>query len=311
MASSFSRYGALMLKGYAMGAANVIPGVSGGTIAFITGIYEELIHSIKSFDLQAVQLLLKGRVKDFVAHTNLPFLAAIFLGVGLSIFTLAALLSYAFEHYEALTMAFFFGLILASIYFVGQHVKRWSAGPVLMLLLGTALAVGIALLNPAGENTAFFYLFICGIVAMCSMILPGLSGSFVLLIMGNYWLILTAAKDRDIQLLIPVALGAGFGLIAFSHLLDYVLKRFHDQTVGLLTGFVLGSLLIIWPWKHTLTEERLLPDGEIKVAEIGYQWMLPAMNGEFFAALGLIVVGALLVWAIEQFGASKPTSSAA
>ncbi len=310
MASSLSRYGALMLKGYAMGAANVIPGVSGGTIAFITGIYEELIHSIKSFDVQALQLLLKGRVKAFSEHTNLPFLLAVFLGVGLSVFTLAALLSYAFEHHEVLTMAFFFGLILASIYFVGKHVSRWSFGAVFMLVLGTALAVGIALLNPANPNDGFLYLFVCGIVAMCSMILPGLSGSFVLLIMGNYWLILTAAKDRDIDMLIPVALGAGFGLIAFSHLLDYVLKRFHNQTVGLLTGFVLGSLLIIWPWKHTLTEERLLPDGEVKVAEVGYEWLLPAVNGEFFAALGLIVVGALLVWGIEQFGAQKPVVKA-
>jgi len=307
--SSISRYGALLAKGYAMGAANVIPGVSGGTIAFITGIYEELIHAIKSFDLTALGLLAKGQFKAFSDHVHLPFLLSVFLGVGLSVFTLASVLSAAFEHYEALTMAFFFGLILASIYFVGKHVGTWNGSTIVALLIGTAIAVGLALLNPAGENTGFFYLFLCGIVAICSMILPGLSGSFVLLIMGNYWLILTAAKERNIALLIPVMLGAGFGLVVFSHLLDYVLKRFHDQTVGLLTGFVLGSLLIIWPWKHTITVEKLLPDGEIKVAEVGYEWMLPTMDMQFFAALGLIIVGALLVWGVEQLGASKPAKA--
>ncbi len=308
MASNLSRYGGLVLKGYAMGAANVIPGVSGGTIAFITGIYEELIGAIKAFDLHAVQLLLKGRFAEFSAYVHLPFLLSVFAGVGGSVFTLAALLSYAFEHHEVLTMSFFFGLILASIWFVGRHVARWNTGSVAALLLGTGIAAGIALLNPAQENTGFLYLFVCGIVAICSMILPGLSGSFVLLVMGNYWLILAAAKDRDLALLLPVMLGAGFGLVAFSHLLDYVLKRFHDQTVGLLTGFVLGSLLIIWPWKHTLTEERLLPDGEIKVAETGYEWLMPTVGPELFAALGLIVLGGLLVWGIEQFGARKPAA---
>lgn len=307
---SFLYYGSLTAKGFAMGAANVIPGVSGGTIAFITGIYDELILALKSFDLKAVQLLLKGRFAEFSKHVHLPFLLALFAGVGLAVVTLASVLSLAFEHYEEPTLAFFFGLILASVFFVFRFVRQWSMSVVAMLIIGVGIAVGIALLTPGSENTNFGYLFICGIVAICSMILPGLSGSFVLLIMGNYWLILEAAKKRDLMILLPVMLGCGFGLIVFSRLLDFVLKRFHDQTVGMLTGFVLGSLLIIWPWKITLTEERILPGGEVKVAETGYEWLLPQINQDFAIALALIVLGAALVYGVEKLGSSKDAKTA-
>lgn len=297
-------------KGFAMGTANVIPGVSGGTIAFITGVFDELITALKSFDLNAVKLLFSGRFKEFSQYVNLPFLIALFLGVGLAVVSLAAVLSYAFEHYQVFTLAFFFGLILTSIVFVFRFVRKWNAGVVAMLVVGIGIAVGIALLTPGTENTNFGYLFVCGIVAICSMILPGLSGSFVLLIMGNYWLILAAAKNRDIGILLPVMLGCGIGLVVFSRLLDFVLKRFHDQTVGLLTGFVAGSLLIIWPWKTTLTEERTMPDGTIKVADTGYEWLMPAVNQEFWIALVFIVIGAALVWGIENLGSGKEKKSA-
>lgn len=288
-----------------MGAANVIPGVSGGTIAFITGIYDDLIHALKSMDLAAVKLLFQGRFREFSQHIKLPFLMALFVGVGLAVITLANVLSYAFEHYETATMAFFFGLILASVFFVFRFVKRWTPVVVAMLVIGVGIAAGIALLTPGTENTGFVYLMICGVVAICSMILPGLSGSFVLLIMGNYWLILAAAKERNLALLAPVMLGCGLGLVVFSRLLDYVLKRFHDQTVGMLTGFVIGSLLIIWPWKDTLTEERELPNGEIKEAVTGYEWLLPQPDAAFFTSLALIAAGAGLVWIIEYLGAGR------
>jgi putative membrane protein len=293
-----------------MGTANVIPGVSGGTIAFITGVFDELITALKSFDLAAVKLLFSGRFREFSQHVNLPFLLALFTGVGLAVVTLAAVLSYAFEHYQVYTLAFFFGLILTSIVFVFRFVRKWSVAVIAMLLIGIGIAVGIALLTPGTENTNYGYLFVCGIVAICSMILPGLSGSFVLLIMGNYWLILEAAKNRDLGILLPVMAGCGIGLVAFSRLLDFVLKRFHDQTVGLLTGFVAGSLLIIWPWKITLTEERVLPDGSVKVADTGYEWMLPTLNQEFWIALVFIAVGAALVWGIESLGSGKEAKAA-
>ncbi len=306
--SGWLHYAVLAFKGYAMGAANVIPGVSGGTIAFITGIYDELIHSLKSFDLTAVQLLLKGKFSEFSRHTHLPFLLVLMTGVALAVLSLAAVLSYAIEHFEVPTMAFFFGLILASVFFVFRFVKRWTPAVVAMLVIGIGIAAGIALLTPGTENTSFIYLFLCGIVAICSMIMPGLSGSFVLLIMGNYWLILEAAKNRDVQLLIPVMLGSVFGLVVFSRLLDFVLKRYHDLTVAMLTGFVMGSLLIIWPWKESLTEQRELPGGEIKEAITGYQWMLPQINAELGIALLFILLGAALVWGVEALGSGKDES---
>ncbi|MEL6654546.1 MAG: DUF368 domain-containing protein, partial [Bacteroidota bacterium] len=181
------QYLSLFLNGLAMGAANVIPGVSGGTIALITGIYERLIQAVKSIDLAAIQLLLKGKVKDFWTHIDGTFLTLIFAGVGVSLVSLAKLFKFMMEDqtYSVWLMAFFFGLIVVSIFSVGRTVGKWSAGPFISLVIGLALAVSIALLTPASENAAFWYLGICGVVAMCSMILPGLSGSFVLIIMGT------------------------------------------------------------------------------------------------------------------------------
>jgi putative membrane protein len=320
-----SEYGILVLKGWAMGAANVIPGVSGGTIAFITGIYEELIDSIKSFDGQAIKLFFSGKFSEFAKHTNLAFLAAIFLGIGVSVFSLAILLTWLFEAQPIPTMAFFFGLILASIWLVGKQVHQWGAVSIAALLIGSAIAIGIAFLKPAAASTEFFYLFLCGIAAICSMILPGLSGSYILLMMGNYWLILGAAKSpfdpvdsslapkvlngqTGFELLIPVMVGCGVGLILFSHLLNFVLKRYHDQTVAMLTGFVLGSLLIIWPWKNETTIEQMV-DGELRAEVIGYSWYMPQVNGDFALAVVAILIGAIAVMGIERMGAGRTSKA--
>ena len=211
-------FAGLFLKGLAMGAANVIPGVSGGTIALITGIYERLIDAIKSFDHKVLALLMKRQFREAWQAVDGTFLSAVLLGVGVSIVSLAKLLEYLLLNHELLTMAFFFGLILVSVYFVGKTVRKWSALPLIMLVVGTAIAVAIALLAPATENASFFYVFLCGIVAICSMILPGLSGSFVLIIMGNYALILGAIGRADLAVLLPLMLGCGFGLVAFSHI---------------------------------------------------------------------------------------------
>jgi putative membrane protein len=205
--------------------------------------------------------------------------------------------------------AFFFGLILASVYFVGKRVKRWGAIPVIALLAGTAVAVTVALLTPATENDSFVYLMLCGVVAMASMIVPGLSGSFVLLLMGNYSLImidsvnkLTSGDMSAMKILIPVGIGAVVGLIALSHLLAWIFKNYHDTAVALLTGFVAGSLLVIWPWKNeqTVTFEK---GGETKTETIGYEWFLPDMSPGTWLAIGLIVAGILAVWVMEIFGA--------
>jgi len=245
----------LILKGIAMGAANVIPGVSGGTIALVTGIFEKLINSIKSLDLKAAKLLFTGKFKEFAAHINLGFLVSVFVGVGLSIYSLAFVLDYLFTNYKIFIWAYFFGLILGSVYFVGKTIQKWKISVVLIFIIGTTVAVSISLLSPATENDAIWYLFICGIVAVCSMILPGLSGSFVLILMGNYQLVmLDAVKELNIKLLAPVVVGAGVGLMAFSHILSWLFKKFKDQTIALLTGFILGSLITLWPWKESFDE---------------------------------------------------------
>jgi len=310
-AVNISEFVALFLKGLAMGAANVIPGVSGGTIALITGIYERLINAIKAFDHHVLSSVLKGKIKEAWVAVDGTFLAAVLAGVAISIVSLAKLLEFLLESHELLTMAFFFGLILLSVYFVGKTVKHWNISSIVMLLLGTAIAVAIALLAPATENASFFYVFLCGIVAICSMILPGLSGSFILIIMGNYALILGAIGSADFGILLPLLLGCVVGLIAFSHFLSWVFKHFHDQTIALMTGFILGSLAIIWPWKHTLTE-TLQRDGKPpKEVVTGYDWYFPALtDSTTWIALLLITAGAIAIYLMERFAGGNEEATA-
>lgn len=294
----------LVLKGIGMGAANVIPGVSGGTIALITGIFEDLIHSVKSFDAVSVKLLLNRKIKEFVDHTNLLFLVSVFLGVAIAILALARILDPLFDDYPVYVWAFFFGLILASVYFVGKTISRWTFPVVIAFVIGTASALTISLVSDiAGENDAVWYVFICGIVAMCSMILPGLSGSYVLLLMGNYELVvIDAVNDLDFGILIPMVLGAVFGLLAFSRLLSWVFKRYRDQTISLLTGFIFGSLSILWPWKDEITE--VLNDGTEKVA--GYDRYFPdSFDGEVAGAVGLMIAGIVIIWLFEKLAETR------
>ncbi|MEZ5301600.1 MAG: DUF368 domain-containing protein [Verrucomicrobiales bacterium] len=307
-------FGALW-KGAAMGAANVIPGVSGGTIAFITGIYERLINALKAFDITAVKLLLGFRLREFAQKIDFFFLAAIGVGALLSILSLAKGLKWMFEHEEVLLLAFFFGLILASIYSVGKMVKRWGAAEFLLCLLGAGIAVGIAFLKPAEENANMAFLVLCGAVAISSMIIPGISGSFVLLILGNYMLVLGAIDGlradpagnfaASLKILAPFAVGCVVGLLALSHFLSWLFREHHDRAVTLITGFIAGSLLIIWPWK-----DKIYLEGSVgKAAEkpIGYDWLLPDFaSGHTWAAIGLMVGGAVLVLLVEKLGAAKP-----
>lgn len=294
----------LFFKGVAMGAANVIPGVSGGTIAFITNIYDELIESLKSFDLQAVKLLLSFKIHAFSKHVNFRFLLVLFSGVFLSIVTLGKLLSYLFSMHPVYVWAFFFGLILASVYFVGKNIQKWDVKSWLPLFIGTLIAVIIAYLNPANENENTLYLFLCGIVAMASMLLPGLSGSFVLILMGNYQLIfLEAVPEFDLRILIPVVLGSGVGFIILSRIISFLLGKFRDSTIGLLTGFILGSLLIIWPWKNAVflvneTGELILKNGK-QIVE-SYHWFAPDFfNPQTWYAALFIILGIVVVILIE------------
>jgi putative membrane protein len=306
---ALKNYLSLFLKGMGMGAANVIPGVSGGTIALITGIFEKLISSIKAFDLTALKLFFSGQFKKFADHINLSFLIAVFFGVAVSILSVARLFSFLFDNYPVYIWSFFFGLILASVYFVGKTIGKWNLGVVISFIIGTAIAVTISFVKPATENSSIIYLLLCGVVATCSMILPGLSGSFVLILMGNYRLVMIdAVNNLDLQILIPVIIGAAVGLIAFSHFLTWIFKKFKFQTLALLTGFILGSVPVLWPWKrevYTLdpSGELLLKGGE-KIVE-GYQWFMPsAFNFELFLALIIMILGVLVIWITETI-ASK------
>ncbi len=289
-----------LVKGMAMGAANVIPGVSGGTIAFITGIYQRLIDALKSFDIQAIRLLLVFDFKTFAAKTDIRFLFWLFFGVAVSILSLAKVLEWSFINYESLTLAFFFGLILASIIGVGRQIETWNVPVLVSFVAGCAIAASIAFLPPAQPNGNLLYIILCGVVAVCSMILPGLSGSYILLLMGNYILVLQAVSSFDFGILMPLLIGCAVGLVLFSRLLSYLFARFKDQTVALLTGFVAGSLLIIWPWKKT---EYLVLDGG-KEKATGYIWLLPEFNALFLVALLLAIIGFFIVWLMDRRSAT-------
>ncbi|MBI9053105.1 MAG: DUF368 domain-containing protein [Bacteroidales bacterium] len=301
----------LVLKGFAMGAANVIPGVSGGTIALITGVFERLINAIKSFNGKAIKLLFAGKIKELIKHIDLYFLIAVFSGMVVSVLTLARLLKYLFINYPVFVWAFFFGLVLASVYYVGKTIKKWNISVVASFVIGTAIAITITMLNQATENDSFLYLILCGVVAICSMILPGLSGSFILILLGNYELVMIhAVNNMEIKILIPVIMGAIVGLIAFSHILSWIYKKYKDQTISLLTGFILGSLGILWPWKNYLymvdeAGSYIMKNGE-KVIQSSSQYIPESFNNEVIIAVVLIVIGFISISLIEKF-ASKET----
>ena len=292
----------------AMGAANVIPGVSGGTIALVTGIFEQLIDALKSINLSAAKLLFSGKWKSFAKHIQLNFLIIVFSGIFISIFSIAKLLDFLFENYPVLVWAFFFGLILASVYYVGRTIAVWKTSVIALFVLGALIAIGISLFTPAQENTQFYYLLICGVVAICSMIIPGLSGSFILILLGNYELIMiNAVSNFEWEILLPVGLGAIVGLIAFSHLLSWIFKRFRNQIIGLLTGFMAGSLFILWPWKNDIYSTDSL--GNILLNRSGepllegYSYLMPDFHqSEFWLALICILLGIITIAFVEWQG---------
>ncbi|MDC1516964.1 DUF368 domain-containing protein [Cyclobacteriaceae bacterium] len=288
----------LFLKGVAMGAANVIPGVSGGTIAFISGIYERLIKSLKSFDLSLLPLLMQGRFSQIAEKTDLKFLTILFSGIAVSIFSLARLLEYTLQFYEVFTLAFFFGLIVASTLGVGRQISKFSLGILIAFLIGFIMAISIAFLTPAAANNHWLYVILCGMVAMSSMILPGLSGSYILLLMGNYVLMLQSISHFHFKFLIPFALGCLLGLVIFSRLLSYLFDHFKEVTISLLTGFVAGSLLIIWPWKTTnyITIEA-------RQKAVGYDWYFPNFDADLLIGTVLMLLGFVVVSGIERLGA--------
>lgn len=297
-------YAIITLKGMAMGAADVVPGVSGGTIAFISGIYEELIDSINNVKPSLLSVWKKEGFKAFWTKLNGNFLIALFIGIFISVLSLAKLLSYLLENKPVLLWSFFFGLVLASIFLVGKEIKKWSAATVIMLLLGAAVAYYITELPPNENVDSLPYLFLSGALAICAMILPGISGAFILVLLGSYKTILDAVHERDIKMIVTVGLGAIVGLLSFARLLKWMFKNYRNTTLAILTGFILGSLNKIWPWKKVL-ETRVFDD---KVIVIDDQNVLPgAFEGEpqVLLAIILAVLGFSLIFTLERLASKK------
>ena len=248
----FSRYIVLALKGCAMGMADVVPGVSGGTIAFISGIYEELLDSIRSVDATALRLLLRFRLAEFWRHINGRFLLPVLLGIAVAIFSLARLMTYLLTNHPIAIWSFFFGLIVASALLVARQIGRGDWRTVLAFAVGAAAAWWITVATPAETPDDWWFVMLSGAIAICAMILPGISGAFILLLLGKYQYIMHAVGEFDIPVIAVFVIGAAAGIISFSHLLSWLLKHWHDVTVAVLMGFMVGSLNKVWPWKETV-----------------------------------------------------------
>lgn len=251
------------LKGVGMGAADIVPGVSGGSIAFITGIYEELLDSINSFNGDNLRLLLKFKLLEFFKAVNGSFLLSLLLGIMTSIFSMSSLITYLMSDHPIPLWSFFCGLILISAFLILKDISRWHIGVILALLTGTLMAYFITELPPTSTPDALWFTFVSGAIAICAMILPGISGSFILLIMGRYEGILEAVNNRDILTLAVFALGCIVGILSFSRVVSWLLKKYHSITIGLLAGFMLGSVNELWPWK-IVTSYRKSSSGEQK-----------------------------------------------
>jgi putative membrane protein len=296
----------IAVKGMAMGAADVIPGVSGGTIAFITGIYEELINSIKSINHISLKLLFTFQLSKFWKAVNGNFLAAVVTGIAISIISLAQLLKFILENYPELIWSFFFGLIVASAIYVAKQIKTWNLSTIISMIAGVVAAWIITEITPAETTDAYWFIFLSGAVAICAMILPGISGSFILLLLGKYEYIINAISEIKMDVLIIFLAGAGVGIISFSNILSWLLRKFHNQTIALLAGFMIGSLNKIWPWKNTI-ETFVDRHGETK--PLIQKNVLPGIyegDPHLISAIALAIVGFILIFIIERLAIEKP-----
>ncbi|MGV8945458.1 MAG: DUF368 domain-containing protein [Lutibacter sp.] len=297
----FSQYLIISLKGIAMGAADVVPGVSGGTIAFISGIYEELLASISSINITNLKLLKNQGVKAAWKAINGNFFVALLSGIFISIISLAKLISWLLENKPILVWSFFFGLVLASILFVGKQLTKWNATTVILLIIGAFVAYFITTLQPAiSESSSLLFYFFAGALAICAMILPGISGSFILVLLGAYKPVLDAIHNRDIKLLGVVAFGAVVGILSFSKVLRWLFDHHKNYTLAVLTGFILGSLNKIWPWKETLTwrvnsHGVKIPFNEQSVSPFSYEG-----DAQLMTAIILLITGFLVIILLEK-----------
>lgn len=299
----------LFLKGIGMGGADVVPGVSGGTIAFITGIYEELLDSIKSVDVEALKLLASFKLSAFWQKINGGFLLPLFLGILTSVFSLASLMHYLLNNHAISLWSFFFGLIVVSSILVLRETKKWRVVNVIGIFAGVAIAYFITEATPTTTPDSYWFIFLAGAIAICAMILPGISGAFILLIFGKYAFITAAVSNLDFAVIAVFGIGCIIGLLTFARGVSWLLKRYHDIAIGLLSGFMIGSLNKVWPWK-IVTGFRLNSKGE-QVPTITEN-VLPGEylrqlneNPEVFQAVLFMAIGIFIVVLIEKIANYK------
>lgn len=324
----------LVLKGLAMGAANKVPGVSGGVVAFVGGFYEEFIYSLQKVNGKALKLLLAGRFKSFYRYINGRFLSLLFLGMIISYFSVSKLLDHYLQTQELFVWSLFFGMIVGSIYFISKDFKDWNIKTALSLILGIAAGLSISFLNPATENDNLWFVFFCGIISVSGMTLPGFSGSFILILLGNYVLLLVDSVNalydtmadifigdfqfmndpnrvRMLKVLAVFTLGSVVGLVTFSHALTYILKHYKNITTATIIGFITGSLGVVWPWKVTHYKlddsENFILDSTGKKIIVYYERFIPELNSETYIALFYIILGIVIVLGLEWYGQKTRT----
>lgn len=291
----------LSLKGMAMGAADVVPGVSGGTIAFISGIYEELIESINKINLNALKILTKEGVRSFWSYINGTFFVFLFLGIATSILTLAKVVTYLLNTHPVLIWSFFFGLIIASVWLMSKSIQKWNIGVILSLLIGGGIAFYITTIHSVANIDANWFILLSGALAICAMILPGISGAFILLLLGSYDKVLGAITEKNFMIIGLFAVGCIIGLLSFARVLKWLFHSFKEITVAALTGFMIGSLNKVWPWKETL-QYRINSHGE----EVPFiqQNVLPSNfvgENQLGLAIACMIGGLALIIILERF----------
>lgn len=318
----------LVLKGLGMGAANKVPGVSGGVVAFVAGFYEEFIYSLQKVNVKAFKLLFNGRFKSFYNYINGRFLGLLFLGMVVSYFSVSKILDYLITHYQLYVWSVFFGMIIGSIYYISKDFKDWKPTTYLALTIGVAIGLSISFLDPATQNDNLLFVFFCGIISVSGMTLPGFSGSFILILLGNYVLLLVDSVNalydtfteiivgdfsftsnleriRMLKVLAVFTLGSVVGLVTFSHALNYILKHYKSVTIASIIGFIVGSLGVVWPFKETIYKTSnntfVLDSRGEKIIE-NYKRYLPELTPETYYAIAFTIIGIAIVLALELYG---------
>lgn len=309
MKRNLKSYMIVSLKGLGMGAADVVPGVSGGTIAFITGIYEELVTTIANVDLSLIKTWKKNGFSAMWKQLNGNFIIALLSGIFISIFTLMKLTNFLLETHPIIVWSFFFGLVVASVWYVGKQIDRWTFKLIIFAIIGFAVAFGITLLAPSEGINHPLYFLLCGSVAICAMILPGISGAFILVLMGGYKSITEAVSEFNFQVIGLVGLGAIIGILSFSRILKWLFTYFRLTTLAVLTGFIAGSLNKIWPWKNVIDSEMI----KGKVVILKESSVLPqnySGDPKVLYAVIAAILGFLLILLLEKIAEKQPLSNA-